>query len=702
MKQETPSRLLAAFAFLIVVTFNSCKKIVEENSLPSEEDNTSIFERNPDTNCDLSTTICEDCATQTQIDNDTAAQATVLGGYYNNPYSISNMTASYNYIYSQNLPSLAATHRYVRFKPASASDLNVLDSLGVQLYDYPLSRNVIKEGDYWPEAYTGLQENEFPWLYSVVEDSFIPPAGMTYQVLENLHIPDDNEALEDEAFYRTNNSVCDSVQYKMLRAERKNYYLLLPVEELPCEVIDIDCNGNGGGPGGTGSAALKPKGQINFKTYNPLVHARLGADAPLKYVRVVGRRFFKIDKTYTDASGNFSFSKRFPRKVTIIVKFKSSTGSGQHYVRSQVTNLGVWRAMFPLKKNIGTYKGNSLQNLNYEFQKGSTTDQTSTRKWVAAVAFNTAQESRDFLSENGMLQLPDDIRIYLYNNGTQENLAQYDFLRRSNAPLLNQNRWIVSDILTYGVASIFYSSVVALMASGAGVPVALFVAAFVKFPQYPDVYLSFRTSDINSLTASKLSISVAQQLAIAYLNRIDKESNADGPGWQEYFDSMGYVDPRYSYDNYKPFGPGNDNNSLYFPGTVAIWQCFAQHFGHTISDRIYGTGASSFELQGKQWTSDILGGSSSRKYLEGFDPSIPAPQDHFSWIPVGLITDLMDNSSEPPFSYVTDNVSGFSYANIQYALYQKPANMQALKNILKTLRPSQSAALDNLFTSYGY
>lgn len=701
MKQETPSRLLAAFAFLIIVTFNSCKKIVEENSLPAEEDNTSIFERNPDTNCDLSTTICEDCATQTQIDNDTAAHATVLGGYYNNPYSISNMTASYNYIYSQNLPSVAATHRYVRFKPASASDLNMLDSIGVELYDYPLSRNVIKEGDYWPEAYTGLQENEFPWLYSVVENNFIPPAGMTYQVLENLHIPDDNEALEDEAFYRTNNSVCDSVQYKALRAERKNYYILLPVEELPCEVIDIDCNGNGGGPGGTGSATLKPKGQINFKTYNPLVHARLGADAPLKYVRVVGRRFFKIDKTYTDASGNFSFSKRFPRKVTIIVKFKSSTGSGQHSVRSQVTNLGVWRAMFPLKKNIGTYKGNNLQNLNYEFQKGSTTDQTSTRKWVAAVAFNTAQESRDFLSQNGLIQLPDDIRIYLYNNGTQQNLAQYDFLRRSNAPLLNQRRELLNDIWQYGGSTLLAAAVVLSIFEAPALTVPLAIALFKAIPQYPDVYISFRTSDITSLTASKLSISVAQQLAQVYLNRIDKESNANGPGYREYKLSNGYVMPRYTYENYSPFGPGNDNNVNYYPGTVAIWQCFAQHFGHTISDRIYGSGASSFELQGKQWNSDILGGSSSRKYLEGFDPTIGVPNDYFNWIPVGLITDLIDNS-EPPTSIVNDNVSGFTYVNIQYALYQKPANIPALKGILKTLHPSQSTALDNLFTSYGY
>ncbi len=42
----------------------------------------------------------------------------------------------------------------------------------------------------------------------------------------------------------------------------------------------------------------KPNGQINFKTYSLNPGARLGASGPLKYVRVVGKRFFKIDKTF--------------------------------------------------------------------------------------------------------------------------------------------------------------------------------------------------------------------------------------------------------------------------------------------------------------------------------------------------------------------------------------------------------------------
>jgi hypothetical protein len=51
----------------------------------------------------------------------------------------------------------------------------------------------------------------------------------------------------------------------------------------------------------------------------------------------------------------------------------SSTSSAQHSVRLNHINLGFWRSMFPIKKNIGTFRGNNLQNLNYEFNKGAGT-----------------------------------------------------------------------------------------------------------------------------------------------------------------------------------------------------------------------------------------------------------------------------------------------------------------------------------------
>jgi hypothetical protein len=260
------------------------------------------------------------------------------------------MTAAYNYIYSSNIPTLNATHYYVRYKPSNMNDLNLLDSFDVEVYDYPLDRNIIQDGDYWPEAYNSGNQGEFPWLYTVVEKSFVMPGNIQRELLDSLFITDDNEALEDEAYYISGNSLCDS-SYLVQREIIKKYYLNHPERIDPCIAVPDACGPGGGGSGGGGShSTLKPKGMISFQTETISANI-IGASSPHRYIRVVGKRFMKIDKTYTDANGNFQFSKRFPRKVTIVVKFKASVSHGQHLVRLNTINLGIWRSMFPIVSN---------------------------------------------------------------------------------------------------------------------------------------------------------------------------------------------------------------------------------------------------------------------------------------------------------------------------------------------------------------
>jgi hypothetical protein len=130
-----------------------------------------------------------------------------------------------------------------------------------------------------------------------------------------------------------------------------------------------------------------------------------------------------------------------------------------------------------------------------------------------------------------------------------------------------------------------------------------------------------------------------------------------------------------------------------------MWQSFAQHLAHTIANQVFGYGEYNFILEGKTWSSS--GGiSSSAKYLEGFDPSIGPPYDYFNWIPVGLINDLIDNTPDP--YPVIDNVSGFTYSEIQSVYYLELATIPDFKSALKAIKPSQTTAIDQLFSSYGY
>jgi hypothetical protein len=57
------------------------------------------------------------------------------------------------------------------------------------------------------------------------------------------------------------------------------------------------------------------------------------------------------------------------------------------------------------------------------------------------------------------------------------------------------------------------------------------------------------------------------------------------------------------------------------------------------------------------------------------------------------------NSDQPP---VVDNVSGFTYSDVQAAYYMEPTTMAGFKNALKVIKPAQAGAIDQLFASYGY
>lgn len=52
--------LVLSFSLLFILIGLSCKKIIEEQIPPINPAQTLSLERNPDANCDLTTTICED------------------------------------------------------------------------------------------------------------------------------------------------------------------------------------------------------------------------------------------------------------------------------------------------------------------------------------------------------------------------------------------------------------------------------------------------------------------------------------------------------------------------------------------------------------------------------------------------------------------------------------------------------------------
>jgi hypothetical protein len=85
-----------------------------------------------------------------------------------------------------NSNGISVNKKYIRFRPTDEWQISALLDLDLELFDYPLDREVIVEGDY----YNDPNVSGDPWLYSVVDPNFQPPAGMPYEWLADLYVPD--------------------------------------------------------------------------------------------------------------------------------------------------------------------------------------------------------------------------------------------------------------------------------------------------------------------------------------------------------------------------------------------------------------------------------------------------------------------------------------------------------------------------------
>lgn len=76
---------------------------------------------------------------------------TILGNPRVNPYTVQKMTEAWNNLNGTNLPTLPATHRYVKFMPATLEQFKKLNETELVLFDYPLEYEIIQMGDYYDD-----------------------------------------------------------------------------------------------------------------------------------------------------------------------------------------------------------------------------------------------------------------------------------------------------------------------------------------------------------------------------------------------------------------------------------------------------------------------------------------------------------------------------------------------------------------------
>jgi hypothetical protein len=93
---------------------------------------------------------------------DTAEVPTQLGAQLTgDPYSVAVMQQASQNLYGHT-NGIVANKRYIRYKPATLEQLDQLLETDVELFDYPLDRDVVEEGDYYPQP--GIAADEIPWF----------------------------------------------------------------------------------------------------------------------------------------------------------------------------------------------------------------------------------------------------------------------------------------------------------------------------------------------------------------------------------------------------------------------------------------------------------------------------------------------------------------------------------------------------------
>lgn len=216
-----------------------------------------------------------------------------LGDELDNPYSVTNMSAALAGVYpTRAAVELAPTDLYVRFLPGTADDFDRLQGLGVELFDYPLDREILTDGDYYHDP--TIPAGEISWQYSVVPAGFEFPEGIRHEVLENCFIPDDDvptkgledvdwDAVERRSFEATGNG---AMLPALTRAKTKS----------------------------------KPSGRIT------IVDDKLGKAVGVAGVKMVANVFVKVSTTYTDVQGNYSFPAKFSAKPKYSICFQNKLG----------------------------------------------------------------------------------------------------------------------------------------------------------------------------------------------------------------------------------------------------------------------------------------------------------------------------------------------------------------------------------------
>lgn len=658
------SNFLYLSAFLIFCfSVISCKKtdLTPQEKMPDSllQNGASLFAGNA---ANLSSAVFEN------HDEDSIERITVLGARFTNPYLIPNMRQAYtNLGLSSTLATV--TNLYVRFKPSSVDQLALLDSVmdaqNLEIFDTPVDYDVTYEGDYYQDP--SIPEEEITWQYAVVPPNFIFPAGIQNETIAQIHIPGNNyTAVETEAENLAGIPVSFSAPVGAASA------IVKPNSAGDCppgyvwDPIARRCVLQGGGSG-----YPPPAADASVPAGNIYVHdTNLNTDPGVRIARVVARRWFKIERVYTNNAGRFQFTKRFKHKVRINVKFKNDDA----IVRG-MRGVRLWQMLFAIKKTLGVFSGDK-SNIVYTFIQYPNIDAKGTRYWAGATTHNAVQEYKDYATVESIGLPATRVKILLSNWGKGS----------ASTPMFAKRFF---NGLTTEFIFTFLADAIKPIVGGVAAVLAVLKHQVDMAVSY-NVNISRLTSDFIKGTIYHELTHTAQFAALGngwYSNFATAETN-------EIVNNIG--------SSYSPYGNGtNSGNSP----IIALGESWAYYMGHYMADKTYGTNAScqSEQKGGFSWCNTSGTFHPHLDVEENFDPNLSS--DPFKWIPQGLFYDLWDPANETLIAgkAVNDFVSDYTNAQMFGGFQSNIYTLQDYRiRLLQQTTNSTSANVPDLFSQYHY
>ena len=290
----------------------------------------------------------------------------VLGEKLNNPYSLANMQAAYDELCSTKSVvsnDLEATDLYVRFLPKDSTDIAFLQSLDLELFDFPLDYDIEQYGDYYHDPF--IPETEITWQYTKVKPDFEFP-DMQYEILDECYIPEEDESLTKSSPY---SGFAEELEI-----------MAINLADLPAEYSVVETKA---------SVKKYPAGYVkddNGKSYEPV-----------KGVKVRCHYFLKWKSDYTDDNGYYKVSKKFSCNPHYSVILEN---------QKDFVVWGNWGFVSPANHHIGR-KSTSGHDINV--------GQTS-QAWKWLVINNDAYEYYMMCERDGIKKPPTDFKIWCWGD----------------------------------------------------------------------------------------------------------------------------------------------------------------------------------------------------------------------------------------------------------------------------------------------